>query len=158
MNKVVAGTLAGLIATVPMSATMLLLHRLAPPETRHTPLPPETVTAHAAEDADVRDDLGEEGLRAATVAGHFAYGAAAGALYAPVARLTPRPVVSGIGFGLALWGVGYLGWVPAVGLMPSATEQPVARNAVMIAAHAVWGATAGLLLERLTPAPAPRGR
>lgn len=151
MNRVVAGTLAGLIATVPMSAAMLLLHRLEPPETRHTPLPPETVTAHAAEDADVRDDLGEEGLRAATVAGHFAYGAAAGALYAPLAGVLPRPAVSGIGFALALWGVGYLGWVPAVGLMPSATEQPAARNVVMIAAHAVWGATTGLLVARMAP-------
>ena len=147
MNKVVAGAGAGFFATVPMTATMLLLRRLAP-ETRHAPLPPETVTAQAAADAHVRDDLGEEGLRAATVAGHFAYGAAAGALYAPIAGRTPRPVATGVAFGLAMWAVGYLGWVPAIGLMPSATEQPAARNGVMIAAHVVWGATTGLLLER----------
>ena len=148
MNTALVGSLAGLIATVPMSATMLLLRRFAPPETRYAPLPPETVTANAAEEAHVRDDLGAEGLRAATVAGHFAYGAAAGALFAPIAGWTPRPVAAGVGFGLALWAVGYQGWVPDFGLMPPATEQPAGRNTVMIAAHAVWGVTAGLLLGR----------
>jgi len=151
VNKVLAGSLAGLLATAPMSATMLLLRRLAP-ETEHAPLPPETITERAAEAVDLRDDLGESGLRAATVAGHFAYGTTAGALYAPFAGATPRPVATGIAFGLALWGAGYLGWVPAFGLMPPATDQPAARNALMIAAHVVWGATTGLIAANLSPA------
>ena len=152
MNGWVPGALAGLVATVPMSATMLLLRRLSP-ETRDAPLPPETVTAQAAADVHLRDDLGEEGLKAATIVGHFAYGAAAGALVAPLAGRTPWPVASGVGLGIALWATGYLGWVPAFGLMPPATEQPAARNAVMIAAHAVWGATAAAIVAR-----APGGR
>ena len=147
MNGLVAGSLAGLVATVPMSATMLLLRRLSP-ETRYAPLPPETVTAQAAADVHLRDDLGEEGLKAATVVGHFAYGAAAGAVVAPLAGRTSRPVASGVGLGLALWAAGYLGWVPAFGLMRPATEQPAARNALMIAAHAVWGATTGTIVAR----------
>ena len=109
---------------------------------------PETVTAQAAADVHLRDDLGEEGLKAATVVGHFAYGAAAGAVVAPLAGRTSRPVASGVGLGLALWAAGYLGWVPAFGLMRPATEQPAARNALMIAAHAVWGATTGTIVAR----------
>lgn len=147
MQSLVAGAVAGLIATAPMSATMLLLRRLSP-ETRHGSLPPETVTARAAAAAHLWDDLGEPGLRAATVVGHFAYGAAAGTLYAAVAGSRRHPLTAGVAFGLALWGIGYLGWVPAFGLMPPATEQPAPRNAVMIAAHAVWGATTGLLLAK----------
>lgn len=148
MDKVTAGALAGLIATAPMSATMLLL-RTVWPETRHAPLPPEVVTAEAAEDAGVRDDLGESGLRAATVIGHFAYGAVAGALYGLAAGETRQPVAVGTCAGLALWAAGYFGWVPALGLMAPANEQPAERNAMMIAAHVVWGATTGLLVDAM---------
>ena len=153
MNGLVAGTLAGLVATAPMTATMLLLRRLAP-ETRHAPLPPEAVTEEAAERVDLRDDLGESGVDSVAWIGHFAYGAAAGTLYAPLAR-SPRPVPTGIAVGLALWAVGYLGWVPAFGLMPPATEQPAARNALMIAAHAVWGGTTAALAARLVAPSGP---
>ncbi len=149
MDKLTAGALAGLIATAPMSATMLLL-RNAWPETREAPLPPEIVTAEAADEVGVRDDLGETGLQAATVAGHFAYGAAAGALYAVAASKTRQPISTGVAAGLALWAAGYFGWVPALGLMAPAHRQPAERNTMMIAAHVVWGATTGALVEAMT--------
>ncbi len=155
MDKLTAGVLAGLIATAPMSVTMLLLHK-AWPETREAPLPPEEVTAEAAEGVGVRDDLGEPGLQAATVAGHFAYGAAAGALYALAVGTTRQPLAVGVGAGLALWTVSYFGWVPALGLMAPAHEQPAERNTMMIAAHVVWGATTGLLVDAaLRDGPSP---
>lgn len=157
MNVLGTGALAGLIATAPMSGTMLLLRHLAP-ATRWAPLPPETITAHAAAAGDLRDDLGHDGLRVATAVGHFAYGAAAGALYAPLARSTRHPVRRGIAFGVVLWGVGYLGWVPAFNLMPPATEQPASRNGLMIAAHIVWGATTGALVARRLDAPSSPDR
>lgn len=149
MNGLVAGAAAGLVATAPMTATMLLLQRIVPAETKHAPLPPETVTEEAAEAVDLRDELGNEELAAATWLGHFAYGAAAGALVGPLAARTPNPAAAGAAAGAVLWAAGYLGWVPALGLMAPATEQPASRNALMIAAHLVWGATTGLLVGRL---------
>lgn len=157
MDKLTGGAVAGLIATAPMSATMLLL-RNAWPETRHAPLPPEVVTAGAAEDIGVRDDLGEQGVQAATVVGHFAYGAVAGALYGVAAGKTRRPIAAGVSAGLALWAAGYFGWVPALGLMAPAHEQPAARNAMMIAAHVVWGAATGVLVDGLLRDGAGRER
>ncbi len=68
---------------------------------------------------------------------HFAYGALAGAVYA---RTLGRPTSSGGAiYGLLVWIASYLGWIPASGLLKPATGHPPRRNALMIAAHLVWG-------------------
>jgi hypothetical protein len=59
-------------------------------------------------------------------------------------------VLAGVGFGLAVWAVSYLGWLPAAGILSPATEHPARRNALMIGAHVVWGATTGLAVGRLS--------
>ena len=83
------------------------------------------------------------------MAGHFAYGTAAGALYATFARkLRFSPVLRGIGYGLVVWTISYLNLLPALRILRPATEHPAGRNALMIAAHVVWGAALGVLTER----------
>ncbi|HVF27979.1 MAG TPA: DUF6789 family protein [Pyrinomonadaceae bacterium] len=148
MNILMIGALAGLAATVPMTAAMKLMHRLLPREERY-PLPPRRVTMRLAEKAGVKEYLDEPERKALTVAGHFAYGAAVGALYAPLARKVPlAPPLAGAAYGLAVWTVSYLGWLPAANLITPATEHPARRNALMIVAHLVWGAAAGALIGR----------
>ncbi|HVF88112.1 MAG TPA: DUF6789 family protein [Pyrinomonadaceae bacterium] len=148
MNKMIIGALAGLAATVPMTAAMKLMHRQLPRAERY-PLPPRRVTMRLAEKAGVKQHLDEPERKALTIAGHFAYGAAVGALYAPLARNSPlRPPLTGATYGLAVWAVSYLGWLPAARLISPATEHPVRRNALMIAAHLVWGAATGALVDR----------
>ncbi len=148
MNRYLTGALAGLIATVPMTAAMALLHRRLPPEERY-PLPPREITMKVAEEAGVADKMSETQRLAATAASHFGYGAAAGALYAPLApKARAHPALGGIAFGLALWAGSYLGWLPAAHILRPATEHPARRNALMIAAHVLWGATMGVLANR----------
>jgi uncharacterized protein DUF6789/uncharacterized protein DUF1440 len=151
MNRVLLGALAGLAATGPMTLAMKLLHERLPREERY-PLPPRQVTEGLAEKAGVNEHLDEEEREAATWVSHFAYGAACGALYGAVSgeRLDERPLLAGVGFGLAVWAGSYLGWLPAAGVLSPATEHPARRNALMIAAHAVWGATTGAVVERLS--------
>ena len=151
MNKILLGVLAGLAATAPMSLAMKLMHEQLPHEERY-PLPPRQVTEGLAEKVGVREDLGEEERKAATWVSHFAYGTACGALYGALSGERPdeHPVLAGVGFGLAVWAGSYLGWLPAAGIIAPATEHPARRNALMIAAHVVWGATTGLALERLS--------
>ena len=150
MNRVLLGALAGLAATAPMTLAMKLMHEQLPPEERY-PLPPRAVTEGVAEKAGVNEHLDEGERVAATWASHFAYGAACGALYGALSggRAEERPVLSGVGFGLAVWAGSYLGWLPAAGILAPATEHPARRNALMIAAHVVWGATTGAALERM---------
>ena len=96
------------------------------------------------------DDMHEHEKTAATLAAHFGYGAAAGAAYIPFAGKSGlAPAAEGALFGLAVWGGSYLGVMPATGLYSSAKDEPAARNALMIAAHLVWGASLGVIYDAL---------
>jgi hypothetical protein len=151
MNRVLLGALAGLAATGPMTLAMKLMHEQLPREERY-PLPPRQVTEGLAEKAGVNERLEEGEREAATWFSHFAYGAACGALYGAVSgeEIDGHPLLAGVGFGLAVWAVSYLGWLPAAGVLSPATEHPARRNALMIAAHVVWGATTGAAVGRLS--------
>ncbi len=150
MNGILLGALAGLAATVPMSLAMKLMHEQLP-EHEQYPLPPRAVTMEIAEEAGVREHLDEPEREGLTWAAHFAYGAACGAVYAPLAQRSGLPpALSGAAFGVAVWAGSYLGWLPAAGIISPATEHPPRRNALMIAAHVVWGVAAGVLVESLT--------
>jgi uncharacterized membrane protein YagU involved in acid resistance len=150
MNRILLGALAGLAATVPMTLAMKLMHEQLPREEQY-PLPPRQVTEGLAEKAGVREHMDEEERVAATWVSHFAFGAASGALYGALSgeRLDEHPLAAGAGFGVAVWAGSYLGWLPAAGIISPATEHPARRNALMIAAHLVWGATAAAALAGL---------
>lgn len=150
-----AGALGGLLATGPMTVVMLAMHRLLPPGEQY-PLPPrliteavaahtEAVAAHteavAARSGDEPAAHSESSKRAATWLAHFGFGASAGSLYPfTTGRLRLPPALRGVLFGLLVWAGSYLGWLPALDILPPATRTPLRRNALMIAAHLVWGA------------------
>ena len=67
------------------------------------------------------------------------YGMTAGALYG---ALRPRPgnlLVDGTALGLGVWAVGYLGWLPALGLMPPVEQQETEQVAGPIVQHVIFG-------------------
>jgi hypothetical protein len=159
MNRIILGALAGLAATAPMTLAMKLMHEQLPPEEKY-PLPPRQVAEGLAEVAGVNEHLDEEDREAATWASHFAYGAACGALYGAVSggALGRHAALSGAGFGAAVWAGSYLGWLPAAGILTPATEHPPRRNALMIAAHVVWGVTAALVIHNVADEDEKDGR
>jgi putative membrane protein len=149
MKPYLAGAVSGFMATVPMTIAMEALHRRLPWRERYA-LPPREITMNIADAAGVKEHLPEEGRFAATIVGHFGYGAAVGALYAPLARSLKAPViVKGALFGMLVWTVSYLGILPMVHVLPPATKQPTRRNELMIASHLVWGIVLALLTQRL---------
>lgn len=75
---------------------------------------------------------------------HFAYGGAAGALFAVIPKGVPAVL-----YGPLVWVVSYLGWVPLTGRLKPATRHPAERNLLMICAHIVWGSALGLFLSEL---------
>ncbi len=150
MNRILLGALAGLAATAPMSLAMKLMHEQLP-EHEQYPLPPRAVTMEIAEEAGVKEKLDEPEREGLTWAAHFAYGAGCGAVYAPLARRSGLPpVLSGAAFGVAVCAGSYRGWLPAADIIRPATEHPPRRTALMIAAHVVWGATTGLVVNALS--------
>ena len=149
MNRYLLGALAGCAATAPMTALMELLHHLPVPEPKT--LPPRTITENVARAANLGAAVDTPYQSTiATIIAHFAFGAGAGALYAPLEQQLPQvpAPLKGAGFGVIVWAVSYLGWLPATGLLRPATEQSARRNFLMIVAHLLWGACLGALCER----------
>jgi uncharacterized membrane protein YagU involved in acid resistance len=150
MKQIVSGAVAGLTATIPMTAAMAEMHRRLPPHEQY-PLPPRVITENALATVDAHDELPEEDETKLALANHFAYGTATGAMYAAGLKamgIKPTPA-NGIVFGLGVWAVSYQGLLPITGLFPPAHEQPARRNALMIVAHIVWGATLGSVLKKI---------
>jgi uncharacterized membrane protein YagU involved in acid resistance len=132
-----------------MSLLMLAWHRLLPRREQY-PLPPEQIAARVG--GEIVPVLASEREPRRVTAGllHFGFGAATGAIYGLAAERVPLPAAAkGIAFGMLVWSSSYLGWLPALGILSAATEHPAGRNALMIGAHVVWGATLGVLTERL---------
>ena len=161
MNRYLAGAVAGTLATVPMTAVMLaLFSRL--PETQKYPLPPYEVTMMTARRAGGLDRLMSRRARTlASLLAHFSYGAFTGALYPHLGTENSRhPALWGGTYGVAVWVLSYLGWIPAARILRPATEHPARRNGLMIVAHLVWGAATALFSQRLVnkgqPTTSPR--
>jgi putative membrane protein len=118
--------------------------------------PPEEITANVAERAGEEPSRQNPAFQAAWLAAHLGYGAACGALYALVRPLLPRSdVAAGLLFGGAVWGVSYLGLLPALELFPPAQDDSPRRQAMMIAAHAVYGVALADLERSLSVVSAP---
>lgn len=140
---------AGFLATVPMTAAMEGMYRELPMAERY-PLPPREITQEFLRKIGIDHELTERQRQALSLACHFGYGAAMGEIYG---LLTGGPqrrgALTGALFGLGVWGASYLGMLPAFELLPPATEHPPRRNALMIAAHLVWGASMGVLARHM---------
>ena len=148
--RLILGVICGIAATGPMSVVMVLLHRRLPPQERY-PLPPREITTKAVQQLAVPEDVDPAMRSALTWLAHFAYGGAAGALYAERQRRLPGgAALRGPLFGLLVWTVSYLGLLPGLRVLRSATEHPVRRSALMIAAHLVWGGFLALIYEVLS--------
>ena len=137
MQRIVSGALAGLGATMAMTIVMSRLHAQLGRRDGY-PLPPREIID------EVGASSGERQSRAATLAAHFGFGALTGAIFACL----PSRRGGGMLYGVSVWAISYLGWIPAAGLLAPAWRHPARRNLLMIAAHVVWGAVlAGSLRE-----------
>jgi uncharacterized membrane protein YagU involved in acid resistance len=145
MNSALAGAIGGIVATYAMTRAMAHLKSRLPGHEREA-LPPRLVTEGALHEV-LPARTGEETWRNLSLASHFAFGAAAGAARATIGK--NGTVAGGVVYGLSVWTASYLGWVPALGIMPPATHQPWKRNLVMLAAHVVWGASLTLVTRQL---------
>lgn len=146
------GAIAGVVATFAMTLAAQRLHARLPARERY-PLPPREITQSL-----LPRGASEPNLEAATLAGHAAFGATAGALFWPLFRDSRYPTGNGIVYALGVWAASYFGWVPLTGRLKPAHRHPPRRNALMIAAHVVWGATLGLAARALSQALTPMGR
>jgi uncharacterized membrane protein YagU involved in acid resistance len=143
-SRLLIGGIAGFVGTLVMTSAMARGHRRLPPEERY-PLTPREIIDSVGEQAGLAP--GNEAAKDATLAAHFLYGAACGAL---IAAVDARPSeTKGAAAGVGVWLASYLGWIPGVGILKPATEHPLRRNLLMIGSHLVWGATTARAMREL---------
>lgn len=142
--KLLEGAGAGLLATLPMTLFMRSAWKRLPADEQYA-LPPRQITRNVLRPARFFR-MSPEKQTGITLLLHFLFGAAAGSVYGMVAEKIPmQPAVKGPLAGVLVWTGSYLGWIPALGILPPATRHPRRRNMMMIAAHLVWGLTLGSL-------------
>jgi hypothetical protein len=146
MEPLARGALAGLVATVPMTA-VIGAGRAA--GLMGTP-PPVEITENIAEQAGQDPDRQSPEFQTAWLAAHVGYGTACGAIFSAIRPVLPRSdLVAGLLFGAAVWGVSYISLMPSLNLYPSAEDDSNQRQAVMIAAHAAYGTALASVEHRL---------
>lgn len=144
-SRLVIGAVAGFVGTMAMTAAMRRLHRRLPEKERYPLTPREIVDRLGEQVAGV--ELPSETAKDVTTVSHFLYGAAMGAM---IAAVNPDPGKRGGALaGGAVWLASYMGWIPAVGTLAPATQHPARRNALMIGAHFVWGASTAVAIREL---------
>lgn len=148
-SRILIGAIAGFAGTLFMTAAMRRMHEKLPPRERY-PLTPREIIDSSAAKAEV--PLQDEAAKDLTTAGHFAYGAASGALLG-LANVTMGPVSGGLA-GVGVWLGSYMGWIPAAGILKPVTDHPPRRNLLMIAAHVVWGVSTARAMRELVAARA----
>jgi uncharacterized membrane protein YagU involved in acid resistance len=148
MNKISCASLAGLTATAPMTGVMLAVERVLCPTAK--PLVNKQIVSNTAKKVSIAP-LNRPTRNLVAWISHFAYGAATGTAYGVLPRPTQpaRGAIQGAVYGLAVWAAGYLGWLPAAGILPPATRQPARRNVSLILSHLVWGATTAVIFDQL---------
>ena len=103
-----------------------------------------------AEQAGQDPDRQSPEFQTAWLAAHVGYGAACGAIFSAIRPVLPRSdLVAGLLFGAPVWGVSYISLMPSLNLYPSAEDDSNQRQAVMIAAHAVYGTALASVEHRL---------
>jgi hypothetical protein len=149
------GTVAGAVATVPMTFTMAALHKLlTPPE----PPAPQEIVHNFSKVAYFRRVVPLSWNREVLFY-HFGYGALTGALY--TVNLIPNflkghpnpyidePEIYGMEYGFWIWFLSYFGWIPATGLLSSPIHHSKRRTFLMIVSHLVWGGFTAYIYDHL---------
>ena len=143
MKPAQIGAWSGIFATSTMTLGFLRFFKMLPYSQR-SPLPPATLTSETLQTVGINDHLQSQGRENAALISHYGYGIASGILYSLLPLSFRRsPILSGLGFGCAVWGLSYFGWIPVFGYRASGPKMPANRNLLMLSAHLIWGATLG---------------
>ena len=147
ISHLVRGATAGLVATLAMSAWMLVAQRVG----WLSQQPPEKITHDSVERTTGANPSGAT-LDALTAFVHVAIGMVMGAFFALIApRRFAAWLLSMLGacYGIAIWVANYVHVLPELGLMPRPSEDERRRPQVMIVAHLIFGSILGAVVSVL---------
>jgi hypothetical protein len=136
------GAAGGLAGTVVIQALMAVTRRLWPDAAAPIRQDPGAFMVEQAEEAlpsRVEDRIPATVEKVAAKALGLGYGLTFGAAYAAVRPRGGNSFVDGLALGAAVWAAGYLGWLPATGLMRPVWEQSPEQVAAPVAEHLAYG-------------------
>ena len=138
LRSAAAGALGGAVATLAMSA-VLLVGRRAGLFDDH---PPELVIKRATAPTGPLPTLYPDEQEVAWPFGHLQFGAAMGLVYGVIRPALPRRLRTALGGGLigvGLWLLNYGALAPALGLLPPVPREDTGRQVTNALAHDVYG-------------------
>ena len=151
LKAIFDGALGGAVGTAGMSAFMLAAGK-AGLMGEH---PPDTIAGAALDVVGIHAP-DEEAQDALAVLLHLGIGIGCGMLFGVVHRRLPFRVpaaLHGMVVGSLIWVTSYQGWIPALGIMPPASEDRPDRPRVMLLAHLIYGALLGTIVARRCEEP-----
>lgn len=141
VERLGVGAAAGLTGTMLLQQVRSASQRLPIPEPPMREEPGKFMVgrAESALPAGSQEKVPAAMERAAARSLGLGYGITFGVLYALFRPRGGNVVVDGTALGLATWAAGYLGWLPALGLMSPVTEQKPGQVAAPIVQHVLFG-------------------
>lgn len=137
------GAAAGIGATTAMTGVLIAAQRAG----LLGKLPPERITERMLDALHLSRNRREQ--KAMATISHYGYGTFTGAVFGLLQRrLAPRhPVAAGVAFGGLVWLLSYVGWVPALKILPPPRKDRPGRQLTLVLGH-VFGAVLGWLSRR----------
>ena len=152
IQRVAIGAVAGLAATLVLQQVRTGTQHLLPETTPPMREEPGKFMVEQAQDVlpeETRAQIPESVETATAASLAFGYGATAGAIYGALRGDNGNLLADGTLLGLGTWAVGYLGWLPATGLMPAVHKQQLEQVATPIVQHIVFGMTTAAAYQAL---------
>jgi uncharacterized membrane protein YagU involved in acid resistance len=149
MKKILLGSVAGAISTIPMTAVMESMYRQLPLAEKD-PLPPRVLTMKILQKIFPKMDLTEDQRIWVTLLSHIAFGSFLGTIYglnssfsrdkdSQDKRKKELLFSKGLALGIIAWLINYQIIIPTAQLLPAATKQSFRKNILMVTSHIVWG-------------------
>jgi hypothetical protein len=146
MGQVLLGALGGLAGTAAMGGVLKVAQKRLPgtiPPIRKDPGQFMVKQAEHLLPRRMRRRIPKAAESTAAQLLAAGYGLTFGALYAALRpRAGGHPIREGLALGTLTWAAGYLGWLPATGLMPPVWKQSAPRALAPLAEHALYGVVA----------------
>jgi uncharacterized membrane protein YagU involved in acid resistance len=159
-GELLRGAVAGAVATGVMTVVMTRVAPALLPASAQLPVfPPRRVVQRGEELAGDPNALTEREEDRVTMVTHYGYGSAAGAVYALLrARVMPpgAGALAGAAYGLAVWAVGYAGWLPLAGIRQSTVRDRPRRWLNPILSHLAFGISVAVMHRALRRVRPPR--
>jgi hypothetical protein len=151
-QRIVLGAVGGFIGTLAVQVLLTIKQKWLPntlPPIHQDPGEFMVETGEDALPASVRQRIPQVVEKGAARALAIGYGLTFGGPYTLLRPQGGAALVDGVILGIATWAAGYVGWLPAVGLMPPVWQQKAPQAIAPIAEHALYGMVTVAAYDRL---------